>query len=91
MTGTIAQNVRSITLSTTVTMLFTEDKDKANGQIGMVNGLAISLTSLLSGITIGFLGMVAACIATVVVLMHLLYIKLPEAAIVHTNEYYFMG
>ena len=90
MVGTVAQNLRTIALATTVTMLFTEGKDKANGQVGMVNGLAFSLTSLLSGVTIGFYGMgtalVGACVATAVALIHLLYISLPEAEIVHTEE-----
>jgi DHA3 family multidrug efflux protein-like MFS transporter len=90
MVGTVAQNLRTIALSTTVTMLFAEGKDKANGQIGMVNGLAFSLTSFLSGIAIGFYGMgtalIAACVATLVALIHLIFISLPEAEIIHTEE-----
>jgi DHA3 family multidrug efflux protein-like MFS transporter len=90
MIGTVAGNLRTIALSTTVTMLFSEDRDKANGLIGMVKGVGFALTSVLSGVTIGFYGMdvalVAASIATLLALMHILAISLPEPEIVHTEE-----
>lgn len=90
MTGVVASNLRSIALSTTVTMLFPEDRDKANGLVGMTKGVGFALTSVLSGVTIGFFGMdtalLAACIATVIALVHLLTIPLPETEIVHTEE-----
>lgn len=90
MVGTVAQSLRAIALSTTVTMLFTEDKDKANGQIGIITGLSFSLTSALSGVAIGFydmgVAMICAVIATVISLIHLAYISLPEATIVHTED-----
>jgi DHA3 family multidrug efflux protein-like MFS transporter len=90
MVGTVAANLRTIALSTTVTMLFSEDRDKANGLVGMIKGVGFSLTSVLSGITIGFYGMdvalLAACIATFLALIHLTTISLPEPEIVHTEE-----
>lgn len=90
MIGTVAGNLRTIALSTTVTMLFNDDRDKANGLVGMIKGVGFSLTSVLSGITIGFYGMdvalIAACIATFLALVHLLTISLPEPEIVHTEE-----
>ncbi len=90
MIGTVAQNLRTIALSTTVTMLFTEDKDKANGQVGIVTGLSFALTSALSGVAIGFYDMgfalLCAISATVIAITHLLYINLPEPEIVHTEE-----
>ena len=56
--GAIAGNLRSVALSTTVTLLVPEDAhDKANGLVGTVNGVAFALTSVFSGLSIGFLGM----------------------------------
>lgn len=90
MVGTVAGNLRTIALSTTVTMLFADDRDKANGLVGMIKGVGFSLTSVLSGITIGFYGMdvalMAACVATFIALIHLTFVSLPEPEIVHTEE-----
>ena len=56
--GAIAGNLRSVALSTTVTLLVPEDAhDKANGLVGTVNGVAFAITSVFSGLSIGFLGM----------------------------------
>ena len=50
-----------IALSTIVTLLIPEkDRDKANGQIGVVNGMTLSVVSVFSGIVIGQLGMTVA-------------------------------
>jgi DHA3 family multidrug efflux protein-like MFS transporter len=75
--GSLAGGLRSIALSTTVTLLIPEDRrDKANGMVGTVNGLAHLVTSILSGLSVGFLGMggtvVIALVLTSVVLGHLL-------------------
>ena len=90
MIGTVAQNLRTIALSTTVTMLFKEDKDKANGQVGIITGLSFALTSALSGVVIGFydMGIALACavFVTTISIVHLLYINLPEPEIVHTED-----
>jgi MFS transporter, DHA3 family, multidrug efflux protein len=86
--GTVAGNLRVIALSTTVTMLFTENRDKANGLIGVTQGITFAFTSVLSGLAIGFLGMdislYAATAVTVLVLLHLFFfISLLEPSIVH--------
>ena len=90
MMGTVAGNLRTIALSTVVTLLFTEGKDKANGLIGAVQGLSFSITSVLSGLTIGFFGMGVALTvavgATILALLHLLTIHIPEPEIIHTLE-----
>jgi DHA3 family multidrug efflux protein-like MFS transporter len=58
MLGSVMGNMRNIALSTTVTLLFEEEKrDKANGMIGTVNGISFAITSVASGLVIGFLGM----------------------------------
>jgi DHA3 family multidrug efflux protein-like MFS transporter len=82
MIGTVAGNLRNITLATTVTILFETDKDKANGLVGMVQGMSFSLTSIFSGIGIGFFGMgavlIAAVLTTLVALVDSYLITIPE-------------
>lgn len=82
MLGSVAGNLRMIALTTTVTYLFKKDRDKANGMIGAVNGVSFSITSVLSGLVIGFYGMDIAlwCAlgGTVAVLLHILAIHFDE-------------
>lgn len=69
MLGTVAGNLRMIALSTTVSMLFEEkDHAKANGKIGTINGISFSLTSIISGLVIGFLGFNYALVGSVVLM-----------------------
>ncbi len=93
MLGSVAGNLRAIALSTLVTKLFTEDRDKANGMIGMVSGLSFSLTSVLSGLAIGFFGMnlalVCALVATALVVLHLAFFHFDEPAVeIHHEEHH---
>jgi len=79
--GAIAGNLRSIALSTTVTLLVPPERhDRANGLVGTANGVAFALTSVFSGLAIGFLGMGASLVITSVaaglVTAHLLSIKI---------------
>ena len=72
-----------IALSTVVTMLIDEDKrDKANGQIGMVNGLTFSVVSVFSGLIIGRLGMdwalIIGIISMLIVILHLFILHFPH-------------
>ena len=58
MIGGVVGNIRMIALSTMVTLLFDEKhRDKANGLVGMSNGLLFTVVSALSGFAIGQLGM----------------------------------
>ena len=58
MFGTMASNLRMIALSTLVTVLVPEGgRDKANGRVGLVNGLAFTVTSIFSGLAIAYIGM----------------------------------
>lgn len=90
MMGSVAGNLRMIALSTSVSLLFTENRDKANGMIGAVTGASFALTSVLSGFTMGFYGfetaLYAAIIATTITVLHLFTISLPEPEIIHTEE-----
>ncbi len=80
--GSVAGNLRMIALSTLVSRLFAEGRDKANGMIGMVNGLSFSITSVLSGMAIGFFGMkvalVSALAGTILALLHLFSLRFEE-------------
>lgn len=88
--GALAESARGLTLSTLVTLLVPEeDRAGANGKVGMVNGLAFAVTSVFSGLAIGQLGMrwtlIVAVALTVVSLLHLLTIRIPERSIVHAD------
>jgi DHA3 family multidrug efflux protein-like MFS transporter len=81
--GAITGNLRTVALSTTVTLLVPEDRrDKANGLVGTVNGVSFTLTSVFSGLAIGFLGMgwsvLISVALTAVAGLHLLSIPVAE-------------
>lgn len=83
--GAVVENLRNIALSTTVTLLVpTERHANANGLVGTVQGIAFIVTSALSGLAIGLVGMgwtLAVAIAfTAVPLIHLLFVRIPEDA-----------
>lgn len=89
--GAVAGNMRNIALSTTVTLLVDEDKrDKANGLVGSASGLAFAITSVFSGLAIGFLGMgwaLAIAIAvTMGILLHLSTITVDEPEPTYGSE-----
>lgn len=81
--GSVVESMRNIALSTTVTLLVPEDgRDKANGLVGTVQGIAFMITSVFSGLSIGLLGMgrtlVIAIALTGSSLLHLLPVTIPE-------------
>jgi MFS transporter, DHA3 family, multidrug efflux protein len=81
--GAIAGNLRTVALSTTVTLLVPEERhDKANGLIGTVNGVSFALTSVFSGLAIGLLGMgyalIIATATTMLAAAHLITIRVVE-------------
>jgi len=89
--GGVIENMRNIALSTTVTILVPkEGRDKANGLVGTVQGVAFMVTSVFSGLSIGLLGMgwtLAIAIAlTGVAMVHLFFVKIPEERIEHDPE-----
>ncbi|MCF0040946.1 MFS transporter [Dyadobacter fanqingshengii] len=90
--GALVGNIRAIAISTVVTILIEEDKrDKANGLVGTVNGVSFLIASIFSGLVIGFMGMTwmlaLAVGLTVVVLLHLITIHIPEKEIVQTGTH----
>lgn len=81
--GAVVENMRNIALSTTVTILIEPDRrDKANGMVGMVQGLMLIVTSVLSGLSVGLLGMgwtiVVSLVLTALAFAHLLTLRMPE-------------
>lgn len=81
--GAIAGNMRAIALTTIVTLLVPSDeRDKANGLVGATNGVSFVITSVFSGLAIGYLGMSGSLIITLLlilgVLIHLQFISIPE-------------
>ncbi|TXK20017.1 MFS transporter [Homoserinibacter sp. GY 40078] len=81
--GAVVENMRNIALSTTVTLLVPEERHaNANGMVGTVQGLAFTVTSVFSGLSVGLLGMgwtlVIALVLTAAALVHLLFLRVPE-------------
>ena len=81
--GSVVGNLRGIALSTTVTLLVPEDRrDRANGMVGTVMGISFTITSVLSGLVVGQLGMgwavIIAVSLTATSLVHLLTIRVEE-------------
>ncbi|SEC04967.1 MFS transporter, DHA3 family, multidrug efflux protein [Nocardioides exalbidus] len=83
--GGVVESLRNIALSTTVTLLVPDDdRDKANGLVGTVQGISFMVTSVFSGLSVGLIGMgwtlAVSIVLTGVSLLHLLPITIPERA-----------
>lgn len=81
--GAIGGNLRGIALSTLVTILLPEDgRDKANGLVGTMNGVAFLGASIFSGLAVGYLGMfwvlVIAIVVSLLVIAHLATLTIPD-------------
>ena len=88
--GAVTEAARGIALSTCVTLLIDADeRDKANGLVGIVVGLSFSVTSVFAGLAIGFLGIIWSMIIAVALslasLAHLTTVRIPEPVIVHAD------
>lgn len=91
MLGVIVGNIRFIAMSTMMTILFDDQhRDKANGAFGIANGLAFSVVSIFSGLTIGQLGMgwaiIFTLIASFISIIHLLTISFPKEHLDYHHE-----
>ena len=81
--GAVVEHMRNIALATTVTLLVPDERRaNANGLVGMVQGVAFMVTSIISGLSVGLLGMgptlVIAVALTAASLVHLLTITVAE-------------
>lgn len=91
MIAVIIGNLRTIALTTLVTILVPEDRrDKANGLVGMVNGIGFLTTSVISGFLVAWGGMfyvlMFAISLTLIAFTHLLFVPIAEDRVVPTNE-----
>ncbi len=89
--GAVVEQLRAIALSTTVTLLVpVEGRAKANGLVGTVQGVGMIVTSVFSGLSVGFLGMgwtlVIGIGALALTLVHLLPLRIPERRIVTAEQ-----
>lgn len=89
--GALIGNIRTIALSTLVTILIPEpERDKANGLVGTTNGVSFLVSSIFSGLIIGFLGvywmLVFSIALTLLTLLHVWTISIPEERTAHTDE-----
>jgi DHA3 family multidrug efflux protein-like MFS transporter len=88
--GTMFGSIYAIAIPTLVSVLVPKDgHDKANGMFGTVMGISFAVTSVASGIVLGNFGMgwvlVISIILTIVSLIHLLTIQIPEKTIIHVE------
>ncbi len=82
--GAVVAQLRGIALSTTVTILVPpRGRAKANGLVGTVQGVGLIVTSVLSGLSVGLLGMemtlVIATVAVSATLVHIWTVKIDES------------
>lgn len=89
--GALAGNLRTIALSTTVTIMFKEgERDKANGMVGTATGVSFLAASIFSGLGIGFLGiantLVVAIAVTIAIFIHMLTVDIPERGVVRAEH-----
>lgn len=85
MGGVIAGNIRGIALATAVTLLIPEDeRDKANGLVGMVSGIGLLVTSAVSGFLVAWGGMeltlIVCVVATLLALIDIRMVTFVEPA-----------
>lgn len=90
--GAIAGNLRSIALSTLVTILIPEEtRDRANGMVGTANGVAFLAASVFSGLAIGFLGVFWVLALAIglgaLVVIQLWAVAIPEPASVRSQAH----
>jgi MFS transporter, DHA3 family, multidrug efflux protein len=83
MLGVIAGNIRMIALPTLVTILIPADqRDKANGLVGIVNGIGFLTTSAISGFLVAWGGMgatlAAAAALSLAAALHLAFVRVAE-------------
>jgi len=89
--GAVVEQLRSIAMSTAVTLLVPDERHaNANGAVGAVDGVSMLVTSVLSGLAIGFLGMgwtlVIGISAVALAFVHLLLLRIDEPKVVRMED-----
>ena len=88
--GVIVGNIRMIALPTAVTILVPEERrGQANGMSGTVFGISFALSNIGAGFGFGFFGLsgilIFALVATVISIIHLLFVHIEEEKIISTE------
>lgn len=88
--GAVVEQLRNIALSTTVTLLVPVERHaNANGLVGTVQGVSMLVTSVFSGLAIGFLGMgwtlIIGLAVMLLAMLHLASLRIVEREIVHVE------
>jgi len=89
--GAVVEQLRGIAMSTAVTLLVPEEKHaNANGAVGAVDGVSMLVTSVFSGLAVGYLGMgwtlVIGVTAVALAFGHLLTLRIDEPEVVGSGE-----
>lgn len=89
--GAVVENMRNVALSTTVTLLVPKERRaNANGLVGATQGVSFIICSVLSGLSVGLLGMgwtlLIAILFTAGALVHLMFVSIPEEDVMHDPE-----
>jgi DHA3 family multidrug efflux protein-like MFS transporter len=84
--GTVAGSIYIIAIPTSIRLIVPEDmRDKANGMFGMINGISFGITSVVSGLMLGYWGMywvlLTAVGCTLIALFMWLFISVDERTI----------
>ena len=88
LSAALVSNLKGIALSTTVSILVPkEDYARANGLVGMTQGVGMIANNVISGLIIGQLGLDWAVyitlFITIAALAHLFFVPVPEKELVH--------
>lgn len=88
--GTTAGSIYAIAIPTLVAFLVeTERRDRANGMFGTVMGVSFAITSVASGLVLGYGGMfwvlMGAIVCTVLAIIALAFVVIPEKDIIHVQ------
>lgn len=91
MAGVVAGGIYNIAMPVLVAYLVPEERrDNANGMYGMVNGLGFGITSVASGLMLGYLGMywvlLTAVVFTILGILALSLVKIHEEKTLHAEH-----
>lgn len=89
--GAVAGSIFQIAIPTLISVLVPKTKlDRANGMFGTVFGFSFALTSVASGLVLGFWGMywvlIVAILASLIAIAHLSTIDIPEKKVAKVQE-----
>lgn len=89
--GVIIGSLRGIALPPLITILVPEEnRDRANGMYGTINGIVFSVVNIASGFTLAFAGMywvlLPSLVLSIVGIIHLQFIKFPKEELIDSDK-----